>query len=202
MGRANSPKVAVLLSGGMDSIALAYRQRPGLAIHLDYGQRPAEAELTAARVIAHRLGIELVEVSADLRTLGSGDLHGTPALSVAPVSEWWPFRNQALVTLAAMSLISRGVEVLGLGTVASDRIHRDGSADFVNGVSDLLAMQEGGMSVDAPFISLSSVEAIREASVPVSLLAWAHSCHTANVACGRCRGCAKQREVWAELEHA
>ena len=202
MGGVNSPNLAVLLSGGMDSIALAYRERPSLAIHLDYGQLPADAERTAARVVSQRLDIELVEVSVDLRALGSGDLHGTPALSIAPVSEWWPFRNQALLTLAAMSVISRGVEVLGLGTVASDRVHRDGSPEFVSAVSELFGMQEGSMRVEAPFISFSSAEAIRDASIPPSLLAWAHSCHTSNFACGRCRGCVKQREVWAELGDA
>jgi 7-cyano-7-deazaguanine synthase len=31
------------------------------------------------------------------------------------------------------------------------------------------------------------------------VLAWAHSCHTGVLACGRCRGCVKHYETWREL---
>jgi len=34
---------AILLSGGLDSIALAYWLRPQIAVTIDYGQRPARA---------------------------------------------------------------------------------------------------------------------------------------------------------------
>ncbi len=37
-------KTAILLSGGMDSIALAYWKRPELAITINYGQKPFLAE--------------------------------------------------------------------------------------------------------------------------------------------------------------
>jgi 7-cyano-7-deazaguanine synthase len=39
---------AVLLSGGMDSIALACWQRPEFAITVDYGQRAAATEVAVA----------------------------------------------------------------------------------------------------------------------------------------------------------
>lgn len=39
---------ALLLSGGMDSISVAFWKRPEIAISIDYGQRAAEAEITAA----------------------------------------------------------------------------------------------------------------------------------------------------------
>ena len=35
---------ALLLSGGMDSIALAYWKRPDIALTIDYGQAAADAE--------------------------------------------------------------------------------------------------------------------------------------------------------------
>lgn len=41
-------KTALLLSGGMDSISIAWWKRPDIAITLDYGQRAAEAEIKAA----------------------------------------------------------------------------------------------------------------------------------------------------------
>lgn len=42
-------KTAILLSGGMDSIALAYWKRPEIAITIDYGQKPAAAEVVASK---------------------------------------------------------------------------------------------------------------------------------------------------------
>ena len=95
-------KTALLLSGGMDSIAIAWWRRPELAITVDYGQRPALAELRAAASAAEAMGIEHLTVKADLSALGSGDMAGAEPLSLAPVTEWWPFRNQMLVTLAAI----------------------------------------------------------------------------------------------------
>ena len=202
MGRAVLSRSALLLSGGMDSFALAYRERPAISIHVDYGQLPAIAELAAARLIAKRLNLRLIELDIDLKRVGSGDLHGTKPVSKAPASDWWPFRNQALVTVAGMNAISHGVDTLMLGTVASDQVHKDGTPEFIEKMSDLMSIQEGRMRVEAPFISLSTVESIRESGIPFPLLAWAHSCHTGNIACGQCRGCTKHREVREKLGFA
>jgi 7-cyano-7-deazaguanine synthase len=60
-------------------------------------------------------------------------------------------------------------------------------------------VQEGELSVEAPAIALSSVELIRLARVPHDVLAWAHSCHKADVACGECRGCNKYFATFREL---
>jgi 7-cyano-7-deazaguanine synthase len=46
---------AILLSGGIDSIALAYWQRPDIAITIDYGQAPAQAEINASTAVASAL---------------------------------------------------------------------------------------------------------------------------------------------------
>lgn len=195
-------KVGLLLSGGMDSFALTYQERPDIAVTIDYGQRPAAAEIRAARILTDRLGIQHETISVDLSSLGSGDLAGTPALENAPASDWWPYRNQVLVTLAAMRLIPNGVKRLLIATVGSDSIHRDGTKEFVRKISDLLAMQEGAMVVEAPAIDMSTADIVKQSGIPYPLLAWAHSCHTGNVACGQCRGCVKHREVVAELGYA
>ena len=97
---------ALLLSGGMDSIAIAYWHRPDIAMTIDYGHRPARGEIRASQAVAEVLGIEHHIITADLSALGSGDMASSAALNMAPVSEWWPFRNQMLVTLAAMKCIA------------------------------------------------------------------------------------------------
>ncbi|WP_112313008.1 7-cyano-7-deazaguanine synthase [Pseudogemmobacter bohemicus] len=96
---------ALLLSGGMDSIAVAFWQRPEVAITIDYGQKAAEAELLAAAEVAKELNMRHEIVRIDCRPIGSGDMAGNDALAIAPVPEWWPFRNQILITFAA----ARGV---------------------------------------------------------------------------------------------
>ena len=63
----------------------------------------------------------------------------------------------------------------------------------------LLQFQEGGLSVEAPAIGYFTSELIKLANVPKELLAWAHSCHKSNIACGQCRGCNKYNEVYQEL---
>jgi 7-cyano-7-deazaguanine synthase len=124
---------------------------------------------------------------------------GTSANEHAPATEWWPYRNQLLITLAAMKAISLGVGKLWFGTVTSDKAHRDGTAKFIEAMSTVLALQEGGLTLEAPAIGMSTTELVRACGVPAGMLAWAHSCHKADVACGACRGCNKYFDVLREL---
>ena len=66
-------KPALLLSGGMDSLCLAWWLRPDVAITIDYGQLPAQAERDASAAICRGLAIEHHVVVIDCRSLGSGD---------------------------------------------------------------------------------------------------------------------------------
>jgi 7-cyano-7-deazaguanine synthase len=189
----------ILLSGGMDSIALAYWHRPEVALTINYGQRSAGGEIRAAAEVARILGSIHETISVNCASLGSGDLAGSAPLAVAPVPEWWPFRNQLLVTLAAMRGVALGLDRLLVGSVASDGVHVDGQPEFYARLDSLLSIQEGGMRVLAPAARMSSAELIRQSKVPRRILCWAHSCHIDEVACGYCRGCNKHREVMGEL---
>ena len=194
-------KSAILMSGGMDSAALVFWKRPSVAITICYGQLCAQGEVDAARQVCLAAGIAHEIVAVDCRHLGSGDLAGTAADLKAPSSEWWPFRNQLLVTIAAMRAIALGVDELMLGTVKSDCTHLDGTSAFIQAIDALMRYQEGHMQVVAPAIGMTSAELIRASGIDMSVLAWCHSCHTSNVACGMCRGCNKHRDVLAELGH-
>lgn len=193
---------ALLLSGGMDSIAIAYWKRPHYAFTVNYGQLAAKAEIGAAHAVASELGIEHHVIEIDARELGSGDMAGEPPDRNAPASDWWPYRNQLLITVAAMRGVTLGVTELMLGTVATDAQHRDGTLTFVERLDALVKCQEGEISVTAPAIEMSTVELIRHARVPRKLVAWAHSCHKADLPCGQCRGCNKYLETQNELLHA
>lgn len=193
-------KTALLLSGGMDSIALAWWKRPDMAFTVDYGQLAASAEIEASATICRDLFIPHAVLHFDGRSFGSGDMAGALPNPNAPASDWWPFRNQLLVTLVAMKAVATGIERLLLGTVASDGSHRDGTPKFIDLMSRLLTFQEGSMVVEAPAIGMNTVDLVRVSGVPRSMLAWAHSCHKADVPCCACRGCNKHFEVLQELD--
>lgn len=190
---------AILLSGGMDSSALAWLLRPDVAYTVDYGHAAAEGEIRAAGVIADAVGARHVLIRADCSALGTGDLAGAAPLALAPVPEWWPFRNQLLVTLAGMRAVGDGVNELLVASVRSDSQHADGTAAFFSAMDSLTALQEGALRVRAPALQMTTAELVRESGIPADILAWAHSCHTGPYACGTCRGCNKHREVTAEL---
>jgi 7-cyano-7-deazaguanine synthase len=184
---------------GQDSTAIAYWLRPSLGITIDYGQQPAEAEIRASAQICKELGIQHVVVTVNCSQIGSGDLNGQPALAVAPSSEWWPYRNQLIITLAAAPALANGAHELLIGTVATDASHTDGTQEFVEAMDKLISLQEGALRVRAPAIGMSSAELIRQSGIPLELLCWSHSCHRSNFACGCCRGCNKHKNVMHEL---
>ncbi|SKB08183.1 7-cyano-7-deazaguanine synthase [Prosthecobacter debontii] len=190
----------ILLSGGIDSVALAFWKRPKYAFTVNYGQTGFLGELRASQKICSELGINHEVVSVDCRALGAGDMAGLPAAKNAPAVEWWPFRNQLLVTLVAMKGYPLGLSELLVGSVLSDGFHSDGTEAFYTKLDSLLSFQEGGVRVSAPAIGHTSVELVRLSGIPLELLAWTHSCHVSEFACGQCRGCHKNQRVWEDLQ--
>jgi 7-cyano-7-deazaguanine synthase len=186
---------AILLSGGMDSSCIAFWKRPNFAITINYGQKPVQGELRAARAIAQSVGIEHVVVDADIARLGSGDMAGMPPSDCAPASEWWPYRNQYLITVAAMKCHALGVAELMIGALRTDAFHVDGSEAFFVAINALLSIQEGSLQVSAPGIGMTAEELVVKSKIPIEVLAWSHSCHVSDFACGFCRGCQKHYET-------
>lgn len=198
-GRAAAAGRVLLLSGGLDSSAIAAVERPERLLFIDYGQRPAEAERTAARAVATFLSIPLDEITIDLGDLGSGLLTGTEPEPDAPTPEWFPYRNQFLVTAAAAHAVKHGLQVVLLGVVGGDGArHRDGSPSFVSSLSELLRMQERHVGLSAPHVRTDPLVLLRASNLPAELLATTHSCLTANVPCGVCPGCTRRAEL---LDH-
>ncbi|MBX9705864.1 MAG: 7-cyano-7-deazaguanine synthase, partial [Gammaproteobacteria bacterium] len=91
-------KTCLLLSGGMDSVSIAWWKRPDVAITINYGQQAALAEIQAAGSIARALNMEHHIITLDCSALGSGDMAGVASDKNAPASDWWPYRNQLLAT--------------------------------------------------------------------------------------------------------
>lgn len=189
----------LLLSGGIDSIAIAAWCRPAYCLTIDYGQMPAPAEIDSATEVCRRLGLRHDVVRVPISQLGSGVLAGQPASELSPHEEFWPFRNQFLLTIGAMYAASHSLQRVLIGTVRNDSRHSDGSIAFVAQIAQLVAQQEGHITILAPAIELTTVELVKISNVDQSILGWAHSCHTSIVACGHCPGCNKHSETKRDL---
>lgn len=192
-------KKAILLSGGIDSAVLAYWKKPDLAININYGQLPAIAEQKAARAIARALGIKLICLNIDCSVLGSGDLINRTQLRQGSSREWWPYRNQLLITMAAAEAIRHEVKELMIGAVITDQKHADGKRKFYQLIDQLIKFQEGRMRISVPAIEYHTEELIQLKKVPVSLLGWTHSCHKSNLPCGKCNGCNKHLYIKEQI---
>lgn len=179
----------LLFSGGLDSTALAHWLRPAELFFIDYGQISAVGELRAARQIAKDLNLSLRVETMNCRSLGVGDMAASEPLSEA-APEFWPYRNQLLITLAAMAYAAEDSLTVSIGTVKSDAIHPDGRPQFFGAMQSLLAVQ-GNAQVDFPAKHMTSADLLKQAAVPTSILGWTFSCHRAEIACGQCRGCLK-----------
>jgi 7-cyano-7-deazaguanine synthase len=189
----------LLLSGGLESSAVAAWLRPQLALTIDYGQLPAEGEIWAASRVCVELGLEHHSLRIDCSQIGSGLLSGSKTDELAPVPEWWPYRNQLLVTLAGGWGIGRGISEILVGSISGDNSHIDGTAPFYEALDHAMALQEGSIHVRAPAIEMSSAELIAASGISDEVLGWTHSCHSASVACGSCPGCSKRRSVLESL---
>jgi len=157
----------LLLSGGLDSTAIAAVERPTTALFVDYGQRPALAERASARMAAGHLSMDLMEVSVDLSKVGTGLLVGQSKHDRAPTPEWFPFRNQFLVTVAAAVAVQHGYCAVLLGLVAGDGArHSDGTCSFMERVDMLISGQEGGVHVVAPHLDTRAADLIAASHLP------------------------------------
>ena len=192
-------QTVLLLSGGLDSAALAAWTRPALTLFVDYGQKPREAEARAARAVAAHLNLPFTSIRLPLTDLGGGLMHDDTPLPGAPSPEWWPFRNQFLATAGAAVAVQHQLEKVALASVQGDGDrHVDGSKPFYDRLNAVMTIQEGGVQVAAPAIHLSTVELLRTVNAERSLIGWTVSCHRANQPCGDCPGCWKRELVLAE----
>lgn len=193
-------RIGILLSGGMDSMALAYWKRPDIAFTIDYGQKCAKAEIQAASYVAKKLNMEHVIIRVDCSSLGSGTLSGKPSIDGAPSEEWWPYRNQLLVTLACMKGISLGLKTLYVGSVAPDgKRHADGKSEFYMKLNEIVSFQEGNINIEVPAINMDTIQLIKISKISYSMLLHAHSCHTSNYPCMKCSGCYKNYMIRKQL---
>lgn len=188
----------LLLSGGLDSTCVAAWKRPQHCLGIDYGQRAAVAERRAATAVAAHLRLPFTHITVDASEIGAG-LMARRSSTTGRTPEWWPYRNQLLITAAAAWAVSRGYSEVLAGTVAGDGDrHADGRQEFYDAITALLAIQEGGMTASAPAIDLTTPQLIVRSGVDDTALGWTHSCHANNYPCSQCPGCIKRADALVE----
>lgn len=189
----------LLFSGGINSTALAYQERPDVCLTVDYGQRPAAGEIRAAAALSRHLGLRHEVAAVDFSSLGLGPLAGRPSAELARAPEWWPYRNQMLITIAGMRFVAEGLKEIMFGAVATD-VHADGKAPFIRSIDRLMRVQEGGVRVMAPARRMHPLALVRASGLPRNLLGATFSCHVLDTPCGTCRGCEKHADLIARLD--
>jgi 7-cyano-7-deazaguanine synthase len=191
-----SLKTVLLLSGGLDSSSIASATRPDVTLFVDYGQRPAQAEAAASRRVAGHLGLRWERLALDLSPFAAGAIGGARAIPETSTPEWFPFRNQFLTTAAAAFAVCGGYDIVFVGTVAGDgERHVDGTAEFIERLDEIIRMQEGSIKVTAPFRDVDPVDVLERGGLPDHILRRTYSCHTGNLACGRCAGCLRRTQL-------
>jgi 7-cyano-7-deazaguanine synthase len=208
-----------LVSGGLDSVTLAYylahyhRAHPLVLVSVDYGQRHRK-ELEYAKLCATRVGAakHFILPMASLRAvLGSGALvsdrptpHGhyaDPAMALTVVAN----RNMVLLALAVGVAIAEGASQVATAVHAGDyAIYPDCRPEFIEAMNHAVKLGNAGhlaadFRITAPFIYSTKDLIARHAAalgVPIDQT-W--SCYEGgDIHCGRCGTCVERQEALTE----
>jgi 7-cyano-7-deazaguanine synthase len=179
---------ALLFSGGIESTALAFAEKPDICITVNYGQPSAVGEIRSARSISGQLGLRHEAICVTPYAAAA------PSLDQETKGIFWPLRNQLLITLAGVHLVNRGLSEVIIGLVRDD-VYADCKTPFVEDMNRTLESQDAGFSVGAPAITMTTLELLRRSRVPYELLSLTLSCQVSDYACGMCAGCLKSKLV-------
>jgi 7-cyano-7-deazaguanine synthase len=210
--RVANERAVVLLSGGLDSataLAIARSQNfECYALSVEYGQRHS-AELDAARRVASAAGVRDHRVMrVDLAGIGGSALTDTSiAVPESPTTgipvTYVPARNTIMLSLALgwAEVLGAGDIFIGVNAVDFSG-YPDCRPEFIAAFARLatLATKAGvegqPYRIQAPLISLSKAEIIREGVRLGVDYALTVSCYQADgdgTACGKCDSCRLRR---------
>ena len=185
----------LLFSGGVESTCLAYTLRPDLLLTVDYGQISALGEIRSSSYLAKKFGLAHAVLTINARDLGVGELAGQKPLDTLSPPETWPFRNQLLITVAAMRYVREGYDEIIIGTVSTDSAHADGTQKFISAMQAVLQSQFPMLRLTAPAIGHDTLALLKASGLSRDCLGWTFSCYRGPVACGQCSGCFKTLEI-------
>ena len=218
-------QAVTLLSGGLDSVTLAYHLREDwgldlIALSFDYGQRHKK-ELMVAGNIAYELGAEHHTI-----TLGTNDgshpypkplatiLAGSALTDESvPVPDGHyaeesmkqtivPNRNAIMLSIAYGVAVARGAKLVAFAAHSGDHaIYPDCRPDFVAALNGALnlgnAWADPVPEIQGPFLNISKADIAREAVRLKVPIAETWSCYKGgDIHCGVCGTCTERREAF------
>ncbi len=207
-----SKKAVATVSGGMDSVTLAYLlASEGFSLHLlsvNYGQRHLK-ELEYAKLCAKRLGAEfdVVDISSIGRLLKGSALtddvpvpHGhyaAPNMAITVV----PNRNAIMLSIAYGVAVAEGAELVATGVHAGDHfVYPDCRPEFIEvfGAMQKKAVEGFGdesLRLHALFVEWSKADIVATGTRLSVSYADTWSCYEGGeVHCGECGTCVERRE--------
>jgi 7-cyano-7-deazaguanine synthase len=202
-------KCAVILSGGPDSVTVAYWAKSrGFDVHavtFDYGQK-AKIEISRAQEIAEALGVthkvidlsRLSEIYEGVTSLVDEDIEVTEEFSDPIIV---PFRNGVFMAVTVAYAVGIGATHIFYGAHASDEpFYPDCRREFYEAFQEAARLgTETEMVIQSPFSDIPKSGIIRKAvelGVPLDRT-W--SCYlNGPIHCGRCESCNNRRNAFAE----
>lgn len=205
-------KVAVLLSGGLDSTTALYwahtHHEVVCALSFDYGSNHAAQELACARYQAEKLGIPYHEI--DLRAvsahLQSALLSGADAIPTADYAEdnlkqtVVPFRNGIFLAIAAGIAESNGAEGIVIAAHGGDHaLYPDCREDFMQAMASAISRGTyAELQILRPFINNSKDEITAIGAALGVDFAHTYSCYCGREKhCGQCATCRERKDSFA-----
>lgn len=208
-------KAVAIVSGGMDSVTLAYRLKAeGYDLHLlsfDYGQRHRR-ELEFARLAAQGLGAKHDVI--DLSAFGAALLKGSSLTDTISVPDGHysaetmkitvvPNRNAIMLALAYGVAVAENAEIVAFGVHAGDHfIYPDCRPEFIAAFDAMqrLAVAEFGnpaLRLYAPFQHMSKADIAAEGARLGVQFENTWSCYKGGDRhCGTCGTCTERREAF------
>jgi 7-cyano-7-deazaguanine synthase len=208
------PKAVAIVSGGIDSVTLAYVLRAqNYDLHLlafNYGQRHVK-ELNYARLCAERLNaaFDLIDLSSFGRLLKGSALtddipvpHGhyaAPTMAITIV----PNRNAIMLALAYGVAVAENAEIVATGVHAGDHfVYPDCRPAFIESFDTMqcLAVEGCGnpdLRLQAPFVNIAKHDIVAIGAQHGVPFADTWSCYEGGeVHCGRCGTCVERIEAF------
>lgn len=202
-------KVAVLLSGGLDSTTALYwahnHHEVVCALSFDYGSNHAAKELACARWQAEKLGIPYHEI--DLRSvsahLQSALLNGAEAIPTADYAEEnlkqtvVPFRNGIFLAIAAGIAESNEAQAIVIAAHGGDHaLYPDCREDFMAAMASAISLGTyAELQILRPFINNTKAEITAMGAALGVDYAHTYSCYCGGEQhCGQCATCRERKE--------
>ena len=187
----------LLLSGGIESTTLLHQLaaegEPVQALFIDYSQRAAAQESTAAHVQSGELGVELVPL--ELGNVGEIFRRGQDRKLHVPL----PHRNLVALSIGLSYAANQGARKLYLAVTLDDTVDYASASHAFLAQFRLICGLLGDVRLATPFVGLTKREVIKRGIALGVDYATTYSCLLGYaVHCGRCPQCQKRREAFQQ----